>query len=567
MNRRFHQSNSTVQRLVSMLLGSVVLFHVAGAIPAVADEAATLTENRVAAEENGAGATPLLHEGQLDDAAVLSVEPASSVGWEKHTRDGGVCGAAGEEYGHATEGVLCSSPAGEVSAKEPAPAGASSTVYGIGLYPSQDTTISEAEWSKPKGAEPYLYVRSYPGAAARVLIQFDLSKIPADAKIQTATLRLYKHQTDFNSPGRPPRNYSVHRILEPWEESTITWGRSYGEPVIRYKSTPISTTAVKYIVSAGPQPEQWDVTEDLAFRTNHYGWMIKDTLDNNPDANNKTDFFSKENSSPYRALLEIHYTMPVNPPAPRPSCPAGSTTVQFNRESLSQGFTPPQLTVAGFQLTPQASVVHKPTDVSLQVVATTVNTQPRTTLDFRWNHVFIDPNPSITDDEYWTSTSPDDLVWEPMAGQRIRVFSGWAKQMAFGSDEWQFCVQTSSIQPPVPPAPPAPRTVVVESVWTTDYNFVPKTVFRPNELMRLVGRVHVASVPVRVCFVFDLQKGNNWLPRAYGCFDLTQAGYYRVSLLTTPARLGANWGTNVWRLNAFYAGGESSRQGSFTVVP
>ena len=55
----------------------------------------------------------------------------------------------------------------------------------------------------------------------RVLIQFDLSGIPAGSLINSATLRLYQtHEFATNA-----RTMSVYRLLVSWDEMTSTWAR------------------------------------------------------------------------------------------------------------------------------------------------------------------------------------------------------------------------------------------------------------------------------------------------------------------------------------------------------
>ncbi len=260
------------------------------------------------------------------------------------------------------------------------------------------------------------------------------------------------------------------------------------------------------------------------------------------------------------APVRVTFTKAAEAPQPpaRPSCPVGSTAVRFSRASLSGGFAPPMAAVTGFELIPQARLARKPTNLSLLVRSTASGAQRA--MDLRWNHVFTDPNPALTDDEYWASTSPDDLVWTAAPGQSIRVFSGWAKQMAYGVDEWQFCVSSAST-----PANSPGSAVTVESAWTTDLNFVPRSSFGLHEAMKIVARVRNAAPGLlRTCFVFDLQTSEGWQPRAVGCYDLGPA-LYRVSLTTTPEQFGAGLGMVSYRVRAIYAGGESSAQWTFVV--
>lgn len=69
-----------------------------------------------------------------------------------------------------------------------------------------DTTIVVGEWNAGSSIE-------------RTLIKFDLSSLPSDAVISSATLSLYA-LTDLSSNARTVR---VYRVKRAWVESQVTW--------------------------------------------------------------------------------------------------------------------------------------------------------------------------------------------------------------------------------------------------------------------------------------------------------------------------------------------------------
>lgn len=59
----------------------------------------------------------------------------------------------------------------------------------------------------------------------RSLVRFDLSSIPVDAVVGSATLRLYDRGDDTSNNARTMRCY---RVLQPWVEATVTWNKYDG---------------------------------------------------------------------------------------------------------------------------------------------------------------------------------------------------------------------------------------------------------------------------------------------------------------------------------------------------
>jgi hypothetical protein len=86
-----------------------------------------------------------------------------------------------------------------------------------GLLPSDDTYIDGGSTTKNYGSDTQFTVRPDNGADRRGLVRFDLSAIPANAAITSATLYLYENG---NKTGQTTY---IYRVTSSWNESTVTW--------------------------------------------------------------------------------------------------------------------------------------------------------------------------------------------------------------------------------------------------------------------------------------------------------------------------------------------------------
>jgi hypothetical protein len=83
--------------------------------------------------------------------------------------------------------------------------------------PSDDTFIRADAPSNNFGSDTKIEVRPDNGADRRGLLKFDLSSIPSNATITSATLYLY--ETD-NKAGQVTY---VYRVTSSWDEDSVTW--------------------------------------------------------------------------------------------------------------------------------------------------------------------------------------------------------------------------------------------------------------------------------------------------------------------------------------------------------
>jgi RHS repeat-associated protein len=106
---------------------------------------------------------------------------------------------------------------------------------------AQNAMVLETSPNNNYGDDPRLSVGTTNTGRARSYLKFDLSSIPAGTRIDSAVMRLYYDQVHTNN------NHNVeigaYRILEPWEQSTLTWNNK--------PSTNSGTTYSRTVVDNG----------------------------------------------------------------------------------------------------------------------------------------------------------------------------------------------------------------------------------------------------------------------------------------------------------------------------
>jgi Disaggregatase related repeat/TGF-beta propeptide len=86
-----------------------------------------------------------------------------------------------------------------------------------GLLPSDDTYIKADAPLSNFGSDDRIEVRPDNGADRRGLIKFDLSSIPANGTVTSATLYLYSHDN------KTDQTTYLYRVTSNWNENTVTW--------------------------------------------------------------------------------------------------------------------------------------------------------------------------------------------------------------------------------------------------------------------------------------------------------------------------------------------------------
>ena len=206
----------------------------------------------------------------------------------------------------------------------------------IAASASRDATIYSGSSSIANGSGQYLFAgRTASGALRRALLQFDLSAIPTDALIVSATLSLHLTQAASGE-----HLVSAHRILGSWTTGSsdptgnegagaaaapadATWtSRSFGSPAMDWTnaggdfassasgSTLIGTDLVRYSISSAGLAA--DVQSWLADPSANHGWILVGDESVNQSARR---FGSAEGSAEFAPMLEIEYTVVPAPAA------------------------------------------------------------------------------------------------------------------------------------------------------------------------------------------------------------------------------------------------------------
>jgi alpha-tubulin suppressor-like RCC1 family protein/fibronectin type 3 domain-containing protein len=164
-----------------------------------------------------------------------------------------------------------------------------------------DSYLNQQSTSTNYGTATSVSVMSRTGMARRVPVQFDLSGIPANSTINSATLELYATTVSGS------QTLNVHRISGSWLENTVTWANQPS-----YDSTADSSIAGG--TAAGWKI--WDVTslvqEWIDGTSANYGFLVKCSTETGPTSISYT-FASKENATTAnRPILRINYASPVS---------------------------------------------------------------------------------------------------------------------------------------------------------------------------------------------------------------------------------------------------------------
>jgi hypothetical protein len=211
-----------------------------------------------------------------------------------------------------TAGLLLAALMAAVNAQPPARAGVPHQVVAplapletATLYAVADAYIYSANPTQNYGSATDLYVGSQTASTAnRALFRFDLSSLPTDAIVDSASFQAY-----LTLSGTPATlSVSVHRINVDWAESSVNWSNQ--PPVTSIdKSNGVGTT---------PQYYGWDVM-DLA-----QTWVENPAANFGLELRSETEgtvgwrgFASREASGyPPRLVIEYHLPSCIDPQEP-----------------------------------------------------------------------------------------------------------------------------------------------------------------------------------------------------------------------------------------------------------
>ena len=217
------------------------------------------------------------------------------------------------------------SPRVEIIKEQTVPGGLNTIVQ---IAVSKDTYIASNRPNTNFGALTTTKIGYEAGGdgAMRILLQFDLSSIPDNATINSATFQYYLVQS--RPPSDTPMGFQAQFMKAPWGEYTVTWNNaSYlGGAALPIGQVPSTVgwhlsdgTAAVQAWHSGAQP--------------NYGVLI--TGDEGPERNRSRVFYSREQVA-FSPLLIVDYTVscdtrpPVAVVKSLPEYSPGSFTVEWS---------------------------------------------------------------------------------------------------------------------------------------------------------------------------------------------------------------------------------------------
>ena len=170
-----------------------------------------------------------------------------------------------------------------------------------------DATIDQYQKNIPFGNNSGIifYPRAQ-GFKKRFLIKFDLSNIPAGAKIISAQIQLRPNNFAGNNFLKTP--FDVHKVNKKWDESSVTWSNFQNS----FKGSKTSSKKIRW--RGNQVRERWNVTNDVKGifdgTSENFGWIFKER---NLNRRNFFSFYSKEHGVQFSPRLKITYEVPQNP--------------------------------------------------------------------------------------------------------------------------------------------------------------------------------------------------------------------------------------------------------------
>jgi hypothetical protein len=196
-----------------------------------------------------------------------------------------------------------------------------SSVKTLTLFPDKDSYSWQSVPLANNGKSNNFEITSYdkPPYNMRGWIEFNITSIPADVWITSATLRLrvwYKttYNPAENMGDSTGRIYGAYRLLQPWGERTVNWSN---QP--NYTDANHATSAVPPGQGGWNGPllwMDWDIRDIMSdWRSNvtsNYGLVVRDTQEYSP-VFYSTQFFTHDqvpNETYYPRLL-VTYVSPL----------------------------------------------------------------------------------------------------------------------------------------------------------------------------------------------------------------------------------------------------------------
>ncbi len=175
------------------------------------------------------------------------------------------------------------------------------------LEPVADTYVGEHSPTVNHGSDGHILVSDKYGATsdydARGMVLFDLSEIPVGSTIISANLSLYYYRYDDTDP--EGREITCHRILESWDEMTVTYNSMPNSDPVECASTMLPG----YFTWV-----DWDVTSEVNDFVNNgdenYGWMIRDYKDPWGTFDIPQQYYYSSDAADFHPMLFIGFNPP-----------------------------------------------------------------------------------------------------------------------------------------------------------------------------------------------------------------------------------------------------------------
>ena len=243
----------------------------------------------------------------------------------------------------------------------------------ITLRPVADTSLFELMPDNNLGAQTFLPAgvidSSGPITRERGLLRFDLSQIPANAKISNAALTV-----SVVSDGAASTTFEavyLHRMLQPWVEGsksggpdatgtlgapatdgettwnhrqhpTIAWGSPGGATNVDFVGNPSAITVVmsisNYTFSSGTVTA--DVQHWVTNAASNFGWMIKSGIESTLAGGAAHRFGSREDA-PDAPVLTVTYSIPTPIITTLSPLPAGTAAIAYSQTFTASSGTAP----------------------------------------------------------------------------------------------------------------------------------------------------------------------------------------------------------------------------------
>ena len=147
--------------------------------------------------------------------------------------------------------------------------GSSFSTQLLTFNPTDDTMIGKQYTDTIYGARDYMEIRSSSSYTLNGLIKFDVSSIPSDTTIVSATLRLY--YWDAGNGDTVGRQLKLYKVTSDWQEGIVVWNTQ--------PSSALQLTTSSIVPSLNNWMS-WNVTNDVESfiigQSPNYGWKITD---------------------------------------------------------------------------------------------------------------------------------------------------------------------------------------------------------------------------------------------------------------------------------------------------